>query len=340
VRNPHRDPAYAPEPLREDPRAFHRTLPGYAPAPLVPAPALASEWGVPAVYLKDESARFGLPSFKALGASWAIHKALLDARPRTLVCATDGNHGRAVAWMARHNGLKAHVLVPRGIAPARIEAIAQEQAEVTIVDGDYDEAVRRSARLQDDDTLLVSDTAWSGYTEIPAQVIAGYDTIFAELEEQLPEPPAAVFVPVGVGALAAAAVRALRPGTTRLIAVEPDTADCLRRSIVAGEPVTVPGPHTSTMAGLNCGTPSALAWPALKAGFDEFLAIPDEVADAGMRTLAGLGLDRGECAGGVVGAAAGAEHTGPVVLLLTEGVTDPDHFEEVVGRPPGTTAPR
>jgi diaminopropionate ammonia-lyase len=259
VRNPHRDPAYAPEPLREDPRAFHRTLPGYAPAPLISAPELAREWGVAAVHLKDESARFGLPSFKAMGASWAIRRALEDARPHTLVCATDGNHGRAVAWMARQHGLKAHVLVPRGTAPARIEAIAHEGAEVTVVDGDYDEAVRRSARLQDDGHLLVSDTSWPGYTEIPARVIEGYHTIFAELAEQLPEPPGAVFVPVGVGALAAAAARALRPGPTRLVAVEPDTADCLRRSIAAGEPVTVPGPHTSTMAGLNCGTPSALA---------------------------------------------------------------------------------
>jgi diaminopropionate ammonia-lyase len=340
VRNPHRDPAYAPAPLREDPRAFHRTLPGYAPAPLIAAPTLAREWGVPSVHLKDESERFGLPSFKALGASWAIHKALQTADPHTLVCATDGNHGRAVAWYARRQGLKAHVLVPRGLAPARIAAIAEESARVDIVDGDYDEAVRRSAELQDDDHLLVSDTSWPGYTEIPARVIEGYHTIFAELQEQLPEPPAAVYVPVGVGALAAAAARALRPGPAKLVAVEPDTADCLRRSIAAGEPVTVPGPHPSAMAGLNCGTPSTLAWPALKAAFDEFLAIHDAVADDGMRRLAALGLDRGECAGGAVGAAAGATAGGPVVVLLTEGVTDPAHFEQVVGRPPGTLRAR
>src|ERR1700742_4302558 len=118
--NPHRDPDYAPGPLAGDPRAFHRTLPGYAPAPLIPAPELAREWGVPAVYLKDESARFGLPAFKALGASWAVHQALKTSRPHTLVCATDGNHGRAVAWMARHHDLRAHGLVPRGTAPARL----------------------------------------------------------------------------------------------------------------------------------------------------------------------------------------------------------------------------
>ncbi len=336
-RNPHRDPAYAPAPLAADPRGFHRTLPGYAPTPLIAAPELAREWGVPAVHLKDEAERFGLPAFKALGASWAVETALRDADPHTLVCATDGNHGRAVAWMARSRGLAAHVLVPAGTAPARIAAIAGEGAGVEVVDGDYDAAVRRSAELAEaDGHLLVSDTSWPGYTDIPARVIEGYATIFAELAEQLPEPPAAVLVPVGVGALAAAAARALRPGPTRLIAVEPESADCLRRSIARGEPVTVPGPHTSVMAGLNCGTPSALAWPAVRAAFDEFAAIPDALADAGMRRLAELGLDRGECAGGVVGAAAQmGDLDGPVVLLLTEGVTDPAHFEEVVGRPPG-----
>jgi diaminopropionate ammonia-lyase len=332
TRNPHRDPGYAPAPLAADPRAFHRSLPGYAPTPLIAAPELGR-----GVYLKDEAERFGLPAFKALGAAWAAHHALQDAEAHTLVCATDGNHGRAVAWMARQRGLGARVLVPHGTAAARIAAIEGEGAGVEVVAGDYDAAVRRSAELAEQPGhLLVSDTSWPGYTEIPARVIEGYATIFAELAEQLPEPPAAVVVPVGVGALAAAAARALRPGATRLIAVEPESADCLRRSIEAGAPVTVPGPHTSVMAGLNCGTPSALAWPAVKAAFDEFLAIPDALADEGMRRLAALGLDRGECAGGVVGAAAHIDDLdGPAVLLLTEGVTDPTHFEQVVGRPPG-----
>jgi diaminopropionate ammonia-lyase len=277
-----------------------------------------------------------------LGASWAVENALRDTDAQTLVCATDGNHGRAVAWMARDRGLAAHVLVPAGTAPARIAAIEAEGARVGVIDGDYDEAVRRSAALAEKPGhLLVSDTSWPGYTEIPARVVEGYATIFAELAEQLPEPPGAVLVPVGVGALAAGAARALRPGPTRLVAVEPESADCLRRSIAAGAPVTVPGPHTSVMAGLNCGTPSALAWPAVKAAFDDFVAIPDGLAGEGMRRLAALGLDRGECAGGVVGAAAHLDGLdGPMVLLLTEGVTDPAHFEEVVGRPPGRLTAR
>jgi diaminopropionate ammonia-lyase len=123
------------------------------------------------------------------------------------------------------------------------------------------------------------------------------------------------------------------------VGVEPEAADCLRRSVLAGEPVTVPGPHDSIMAGLNCGTPSALAWPVVAAAFDAFMAIPDDTARAGMRRLAALGLDRGECAGGVVGAAGALGVEGSLLLLLTEGVTDPAEFEEVVGRPPGTMAP-
>jgi diaminopropionate ammonia-lyase len=335
--NPHRDPDYAPGPLPEDPRAFHRTLPGYAPSPLLDAPQLAQEWGVPRVYLKDEAERFGLPAFKALGASWAVERALQTCAPRALVTATDGNHGRAVAWMARRRGLDATILMPAGTAQARIDAIRGEGATVELVDGDYDETVRRAAGLADDDHLLVSDTSWPGYETIPGHVIEGYSTIFDELEEQLLMPPAVVFVPVGVGALAAAAARALRPDGPTLVAVEPEDADCLRRSVLAGEPVTVPGPHDSVMAGLNCGTPSSLAWPDIRDAFDVFVAIEDELAHQGMRRLAALGLDRGECAGGVVGAAQAAlpridAHDGAVVLLLTEGVTDPVHFDEVVGR--------
>src|SRR4051812_5916440 len=153
-RNPHKRGSTPPPPAN-DPRAFHRTLPGYAPTPLVDAPELAREWGVGRVFLKDEAERFGLPAFKALGASWAVEQALKAASPKALVCATDGNHGRAVAWMARTRGLGAKVLVPQGTAQARIDAIASEGAEVAVVDGDYDEAVRRSAQLADDDHLLV-----------------------------------------------------------------------------------------------------------------------------------------------------------------------------------------
>jgi diaminopropionate ammonia-lyase len=268
--------------------------------------------------------------------------------PLTVVCATDGNHGRAVARAAAFLGLDARVLVPAGTAAARIAAIEAEGARVETVDGDYDEAQRRSAEIAGDGAMLVSDTSWPGNERIPARVIEGYGTIFSELAEQLPSPPAVAFVPVGVGSLAAAAVEHLAPLGVRLVSVEPDGAQCALASARAGEPVTVPGPHTSSMAGLNCGTVSLVAWPALRR-MDAFCAIDDAVAEWGMRRLAALGLDRGECSGGSLGAAhellTGGHARGfrdalavtadaTILLLLTEGVTDPERFERVLGRPP------
>jgi diaminopropionate ammonia-lyase len=348
-------------------RELHSRLPGYAPTPLRDAPELAAELGVGRVLLKDEAERFGLPSFKPLGASWAVCCAVAErlgydeplrdvaalrehARrmPRlTVICATDGNHGRAVARIAYLVGVDAEVLVPAGTAPARIAAIEEEGARVEVVDGDYDVAQRRSAELAEGARVLVSDTAWPGNERTPARVIEGYETIFAELDEQLERPPDLAVVPIGVGALAAAAAGHLGDGV-RLAGVEPMYAACALASARAGRPVSVPGPHESVMAGLNCGTVSMLAWPALLA-FHAFAAIDDGTAVAGMRRLAALGLDRGECAGGVAGAAAellaGAESArfrdalalpadATVLLLLTEGVTDPEHFARAVGRQP------
>jgi diaminopropionate ammonia-lyase len=179
------------------PASFHRRLPGYAPTRVVDAPELADELGLAQVFVKDESERLGLPSFKILGASWAVYRLLVGRLghepewrsldelraglaplgPLTFVAATDGNHGRAVAHMARLLGYGARVLVPAGTAAARIEAIESEGAPVTVVDGTYDDAVRASAALAADDVLVVSDTSWEGYTEVPRTVIAGYATI-------------------------------------------------------------------------------------------------------------------------------------------------------------------
>jgi diaminopropionate ammonia-lyase len=349
-------------------RELHRRVPGYAPTPLREAPGLAAEMGVGRVVLKDEAERFGLPSFKPLGAFWAVCCAVAErlgdpepprdlaalrerARglepPLAVVCATDGNHGRAVARIARLLELPAEVLMPSGTAEARIEAIAAEGARVEVVDGDYDEAQRRSAERAQKGALLVSDTSWPGNERTPARVTEGYETIFAELDEQLDAPPDLAVIPIGVGALAAAAAGHLAD-TVRLAGVEPAGAACALESVRAGRMVSVPGPHHSVMAGLNCGSVSTLAWPALQA-FHAFSAIDDALAVWGMRRLAALGLDRGECSGGVVGAArdllAGepsarfrqALEVGPdatVLLLLTEGVTDPEYFERAVGRAP------
>jgi diaminopropionate ammonia-lyase len=403
-------------------RELHRRLPGYAPTPLVELPELARASGVGRVLVKAEVERMGLPSFKVLGASWATYR-LLGERLRAagagapewstvdgladlveehlgrlrLVAATDGNHGRAVARMARLCRLASTILVPEGTAAARIEGIASEGAEVLVIAGTYDDAVRASAAFAaGDDTvrdgavsradeagdapgsaaagspdadggdaqgspastgverrLVVSDTSWPGYEDVPRWVIEGYSTIFAELDEQLGAlgiaAPDVVVVPLGVGALGAAAAAHLRAGVPPregplLIGVEPETAACVAAAVEAGEPVELPGPHRSIMAGLNCGLASPVALPTVSAGFGAFVAVDDERCRAAIRALAADGLDVGE-----TGAAALAgltavvdEHAAAlplpddavVVLLATEGVTDPAGFQAAVGRPP------
>ena len=342
MRNPLRGGGASPAPAAEA-VAFHRALPGYAPTPLVEAPALARAWGVGRVLLKFEEERFGLPAFKFLGASWAARRALGEGPhdpSRSLVAATDGNHGRAVARVARLAGLGATILVPAGTARARIEAIEAEGARVEVVEGSYDDAVRRSAAMAGPAGLVLSDTSWPGYEDVPRWVIEGYATIFAEVAEQSGEVDVAA-IPIGVGALAAAAAHALAGGT-RLAGVEPVGAACLLESARAGRLVEVPGPHTSIMAGLNAGVPSLVAWPVVSRAFDVFCAVDDAVAVDGMRRLASLGLRAGEVSGGTLGAtgllladdearsALGAGPGSSVLVLLTEGVTDPEAYARLV----------
>ena len=297
-------------------------------------PELAGEWGVKRVLLKFERERFGLPAFKFLGASWAAHRLLGDPPydpSLTLVAATDGNHGRAVARVAKHSGLNAKILVPQGTANDRIQAIATEGADVHVVDGSYDDAVRQSASLADDTHLVLSDTSWPGYEDVPRWVIEGYATIFAEVDH----PVDTAIVPIGVGALAAAAAHHYTRSETKLVAVEPTGAACLKASIEAGEITEVPGPHASIMAGLNAGVPSLVAWPDVKHGFDAFCAISDAVAVEGMRALHDLKIDAGEVSGGATGAAAHMKHDAgaTVLVLLTEGVTNPAEYRRLVGAP-------
>jgi diaminopropionate ammonia-lyase len=314
-------------------REFHRGLPGYAPTPLRELPGPAAELGVGRVLVKDETDRLGLPAFKVLGASWAVHRALASAdRPDRLVTATDGNHGRALARTARLLGLSARVVVPAGVHPVAIAAIEGEGAAVTAVSGDYDEAVRQAAELAaEPGSLLVQDTAWPGYAEIPGWIVEGYSTLFAEVDEQLAGRADLLVVPVGVGSLAQAAVTHARsrPGGPAVLAVEPDTAACVLASLRAGRPVTVPTGRTA-MAGLNCGTPSDLAWPLLRDGLDAAVAVTDPAAEAAAADLAALGVPAGPC-GAAALAGARAALTDParradlalppaptVVLLCTE----------------------
>lgn len=350
--------------------AFHRRLPGYAPGPVVELPALAAALGLGRLSAKLETDRFGLPAFKALGAFYAAYRAVLREygrgepawrdlaelraalsaeRPLTLVAATDGNHGRAVARFAALLGLGARIYVPEDMALPRREAIAAEGAAVVVVAGSYDDAVARSAAEAGPDEAVISDTAWEGYEAVPRDVIAGYGTLLHEADAALGGLPDLVVVQMGVGALAAAVVDHYAGGPTRVLGVEPESAACVLAALRAGRPVAVPGPHRSIMAGLNCGLVSPLAWPTLRAGLAAALAVPDEAAREAMRALAAAGIEAGETgAAGLAGLTAlltgpGADEArarlglGPrahALVLVTEGPTDPAAYTAIVGSAP------
>jgi len=356
---------------RTDPRAtrFHRSMPGYAPSAIAEAPTAAAALGLERLVVKLETERFGLPSFKLLGASWATCRALSrrlrpDGEPAatfgdlcgalpqpnglSLVAATDGNHGRAVARMAKLLGLDARILIPAHSAQARIHAIAAEGATVDVVDGSYDDAIKLSASLADDDHIVISDTSWPGYEDVPGWVADGYSTIFEELAEQLGDEPAPALFPIqiGVGALACAAVRALADGERVIIGVEPADAACVLEAVRGGAgPVLVPGPHRSIMAGLNCGLASQVALPDMAAGITAFCTIEDEDAAEAVRLLLEDDLRCGETgASGLAGLLAlradrprdtwerfGLGPEPAALMICTEAPTDARSFERITG---------
>jgi diaminopropionate ammonia-lyase len=332
-------------------------------------PAIAAELGVGRVFVKDESARMGLAAFKVLGASWAVHQVLSRrdaAGPVTLMAATDGNHGRALAWMARLLGQRAHVFVPSGVHATAVAAIAAEGAQVTEITGTYDDAVRIAAKAaREPDAELVQDAGWPGYEEIPGWIVDGYSTLFAEVDEQLVVAgsagvagaagtaetaetagasgtagtggPALVAIPAGVGSLAQAAVIHYRSrpgsGAPSLLTVEPGSAAGVLASLVRGELGTV-ATGATIMSGLNCGTPSRLAWPYLRDGLDAAVAVANSEAAVAARDLAGYGIPAGPCGGAALAgvraaltgegaqqrrAALALDSGGTVVLLSTEG---------------------
>jgi diaminopropionate ammonia-lyase len=241
-------------------------------------------------------------------------------------------------------GLRAHILVPAGTAQARVDGIAGEGAQVELVDGSYDDAVRKAAGMADDAHVVLSDTSWPGYEDVPRWVVQGYETIFREADGQLSGgAPDVALIPIGVGSLAVAAAAHWPGPGPRLVGLEPTSAACALESIRAGAPVSVPGPHESIMAGLNAGSVSQLAWPVLRDRFDAYCAIDDSWAEEGMRRLAAIGVSAGEVSGGTVGAALaicadesardalGIGEGSSLFLLLTEGVTDPANWDRVLG---------
>jgi diaminopropionate ammonia-lyase len=315
------------------PLEFHRGLEGYAPTPVRALDGVARELGLSWVGMKDESSRLGLPAFKILGASWAVERSLrAGGAVHTLVAASAGNHGRAVARAAALRGLRARVYLPARSAPARRAAIEAEGAEV-VVGGDYEEAVAAAtaAGSEEDGVVEIADVGESG----PARwVVDGYATLFAEVDDVVDDVDVAL-VPVGVGSLAAAAVRWGAARGVRVVGVEPENAACLSASLAAGERVTIPTPGT-TMAGLDCAEVSEAMWPELREGIAGVVTVTDAETWSSMAELAALGFAIGDCGAASLAAlrklarsGSGAFTAGApprVLLIATEGVTDPEGY--------------
>lgn len=366
-------------------RRFHRTLPSFKPTPLAKLDNLARQLGVASISVKDESHRCGLNAFKILGASYALSAHLahnFDLSPEsmsftefqspelkqkikdfTCITATDGNHGKAVAWAAGQLGCRAVILMPKGTTTARLESIRDLGADARIIDGNYDDAVQLAAeQAHREHWLLIQDTAWADYEDIPLRVMQGYLTMFDEAIEQLgPAGPTHVFIQCGVGSLAGSLQGYLveKYGDRRplLAVVEPTRAACYFQSIKArdGKPHRVAGKLDTIMAGLACGDPSIISWEILRNYADVFVACPDEVAARGMRVLANPlpGDDR------VVSGESGAVTLGMLINLLeqrqlaplkkdlninpdacillfsTEGDTDPEMYRKVAQKMEG-----
>jgi len=363
---------------------FHRSLPGYEPTPLRELPDLAFRSGLGAIFVKDESRRLGIKAFKALGASYAIYRflkikwhalytapftpstfrdpgALARLGTFTFCAATDGNHGRAVAWTAKMLGQKAVIYMPADSVEARVENIRGEGAEVVLVPGTFDLCVERcAADAAKNGWQAISDTAYPGYRDIPGWILLGYTSLFAELEGLLHGASApnvdAVVLPAGVGGLAAAGAfyytKHYGAGRPVLICVEPASSDCFLESVRFGKGRALPtrGKQTSIMAGLNCGVPSPLAWPIVRDAVHFFLAVGDQWAEQAMRRYYHpLGMDPRIISGesGSSGLAALLALTNSdklahvrsklplnqnsrVLLINTEGDTDPVNFQKIV----------
>ncbi len=355
--------------------------PGYNPTPLISLSSLAKELNISAIHYKDESHRFSLKSFKALGGAYAVLKVLSRELERkghrafsfddllkneskkiikniTVCCATDGNHGRSVAWAAQLFGCRSVIYLHEGVSVGREEEISNHGAEIRRVQGGYDHSVRKSAEdARIEGWFVVSDTSWEGYEEIPLWVMQGYMVMAFEILEQWPQENifSNLFIQGGVGGLAAGVAgyfwRVLKTDRPRTIVVEPERADCIARSLAAGTPTPVMGDVDTFMACLAAAEISPLAWKILQRVADDSLVISDDYAIKAMRILAnGVGTDpsivSGEsgCASvaGLIASnndkdirrALGLDPGSSVLVIGSEGATDPDIFFNVVGKTP------
>ena len=362
-------------------RNFHKSFDEYNVTPLHKLENLSKRLGLKGLYLKDESYRFGLNAFKVLGGSYAIGKYLADklgmdisqvsfeylksdeARKKlgeiTFVTATDGNHGRGIAWAARQLGQKSVVYMPKGSSEIRLNNIRNEGAEASIIEGNYDDAVRLSNDMaKKNGWVVVQDTAWDGYEDIPTWIMQGYGTLIHEAMEQLEgygvEKPTHIFLQAGVGSYAGAiqGYFASKFGDKRqtTIIVEPDEAPCLYNSSLSGKREIVTGSMSTIMAGLACGEPNTISWEVLRDYSDCYIKCSDYVAELGMRILAKpikkdpviVSGESGAVTTGVISLLMtkeeyrgireklGLNKDSVVLLISTEGDTDPESYQNIL----------
>ncbi|MBK0398056.1 diaminopropionate ammonia-lyase [Limibaculum sp. M0105] len=360
----------------ETARATITSWPGYAPTPLLPLPGLAAEAGVASIHYKDEGGRFGLGSFKALGGAYAVARLLCrevsaligkavgmadilsgahagEVGNITVCCATDGNHGRSVAWGAQTFGCRCVIFIHATVSEGRKAAIEHYGAEVRRCAGNYDDSVREAQETATrEGWFVVSDTSYPGYMEVPKDVMQGYELMAWEALGQLGEKPTHVFLQTGVGGMAAAvAAQAKRRwGDARpvIVLADPDRSACWLDSFRAGRPTAVEGDLDTLMAGLACGEVSALAWEILKDHADAAMALPDDAAVEMMRRLAhpaagdtpvvagesavaGLAGLMAAMADDAARKALGLDAGSRILVFGTEGDTDPELYRALVG---------
>lgn len=369
----------------EKARAFHQSFPQYEVTPLTELPLMADHLGLGTLFVKDESYRFGLNAFKVLGGSYSMAKYVAQKLGKdvseltydvftsealrkefgqaTFFTATDGNHGRGVAWAAKRLGQKAVIFMPKGTTETRLKNIEKEGATVTIEELNYDDCVRKAVAeaAKVDNGVVVQDTAWDGYEEIPSWIMQGYGTMALEAGDQLKNKgvmPTHIFVQAGVGSLAGAVTGYFTnlykdaPVKPKIIVVEAQAADCLYQGALAGDgkPRIVGGDLQTIQAGLACGEPNTISWDILRNHVDVFVSAPDWVAELGMRmTAAPLKGDKpivsGESGAVPFGTVAaimtmdaykelrdelGLGKESKVLCFSTEGDTDPIRYKEIV----------
>lgn len=361
-------------------REFHKSFPQYNVTPLANLAHMAEFLGLKSLFVKDESYRFGLNAFKVLGGSFAIARYIAEQLNKdvseidynyltsdklksefgqaTFFTATDGNHGRGVAWAANRLGQKAVVLMPKGTVKSRFDNIAKEGAKVTIEEVNYDECVRKASQLaeQTEHGVMVQDTAWNGYEKIPAWIMQGYGTMASEAAEQITDRPTHIFIQAGVGSLAGAVqgyfANLYKDNPPKVIVMEAQAADCLYQSAKAGDGKIrfVDGDLNTIMAGLACGEPNTISFDILKNHSSFFVSCPDWVAEKGMRILSAPIKGDTQVISGESGAvgmgliytlmknpeykelknAIGLDENSSVLMFSTEGDTDPENYRKIV----------